>query len=134
VVRCGKYYSDVQRLFSAFPAGPAGFALFLLRVSIAGLFMSIYPARSITGWNGVLVGFEILLAILLCVGVFVPVMTALLCIVQVWLIYGDVNQRHACECFLVLETIALGLLGPGAYSVDSQRFGRRVLKLAEKSF
>jgi hypothetical protein len=96
--------------------------------------MSIYPARSITGWNGVLVGFEILLATLLCVGVFVPVMTTLLCILQVWLIYGDVNQRHACEFFLVLETIALGLLGPGAYSVDSRRFGRRVLKLAEKTF
>jgi putative oxidoreductase len=129
-----KYHPAVQRLFSAFPAGPAGFALFVLRVSIAGLFMSIYPAGSIAGWNGVLVGFEILLAILLCVGVFVPVMTMLLCILQVWLIYGDVNQRHACECFLVLETMALGVLGPGAYSIDSQRFGRRVLKLTEKDF
>jgi hypothetical protein len=81
-----------------------------------------------------LFGFEVLLAILLCAGAFVPAVTVLLCVVQVWLVYGDVNQRHACECFLVVETIALGLLGPGAYSIDSQRFGRRVLKFADKDF
>jgi uncharacterized membrane protein YhdT len=133
-IRFPKYHAVVQRLYSAFPAGAPGWALLLLRASIAGLFLSVYSARSITGWSGVLFLFEILLAVVLCAGVFVPVMTTLLCILQVWLIYGDVDQRHACECFLVVETIALGLLGPGAYSFDSQRFGRRVLKLAEKDF
>jgi len=132
--RFPKYHLVVQRLYSAFPAGAPGWALLLLRASIAGLFLSFYSARSITGWSGVLLLFEILLAVLLCAGVLVPVMTTLLCILQVWLIYGDVNQRHVCECFLVLQTIALGLLGPGAYSFDSQRFGRRVLKLVEKDF
>jgi hypothetical protein len=77
---------------------------------------------------------EILLAILLSAGVLVPVMTTVLCLLQLWLIYVDVNQRNACEFFLVLETMALGVLGPGAYSIDSRRFGRRVLKLAEKDF
>jgi hypothetical protein len=46
----------------------------------------------------------------------------------VWIGWG--GDSVAVALLMCLDAVALALLGPGAYSIDSYRFGRRVVVLA----
>jgi hypothetical protein len=47
----------------------------------------------------------------------------------VWLALGSGVEAGAVTIVLSLDALALALLGPGAYSLDSRRFGRRLVVL-----
>jgi len=118
----------VQRLFSMFPRGLPGLALLLLRVSAAvALLLNCYFNRSeISSWIQLV---TILVAATICIGFMTPVAaaTALVFHVFVWLGLGGISA--AALIVVVLDAVALALLGPGAYSLDAFRFGRRVVVL-----
>ena len=58
-------------------------------------------------------------------GAFTPVLCALCCCIEIAAIFGlrGVDALHMV--FSIVATAALGLLGPGAYSLDARMFGRR---------
>lgn len=107
-----------------FPQGGPGVALLLLRVSVVA-FLIIALAH----YNGpnllVMVG-----AILISFSLLIGFLTPFFCVIVVALVIGNIIiYPHASSVLCVIAIangIALGLLGPGAYSLDSKLFGRRV--------
>lgn len=111
-----------------FPSGLPGLALLLLRASVAvALFMdACCRAEENSGW---IQGFAVVLAVSLLAGFLTPivVLIALAIHLLIWLDLGIVSAT--VTIVIVLDAFALALLGPGAYSFDSFRFGRRVVDL-----
>jgi uncharacterized membrane protein YphA (DoxX/SURF4 family) len=107
----------VQRLFIMFPHGPPGLALLLLRAAVAIALLMQGFGRPIA----------ILLAIVILVGYWTPIFATAALVLHglVWLATGV--DSTAVAIVFCLDAIALALLGPGAYSLDSYRFGRRLV-------
>jgi uncharacterized membrane protein YphA (DoxX/SURF4 family) len=116
----------VQRLFSMFPSGLPGFALLLLRASVAlAILLEGYAHRQ--ELSGLVLGALVLLSATLCMGFLTPLAAALALVFQMvaWASLDDNGiELHAVA---ILDALALALLGPGAYSVDAYRFGRRIV-------
>lgn len=111
-----------------FPRGLPGLALLLLRVStVLALLLNCYLNRSeISAW--IQLG-AVLIALCICVGFLTPIAasTALLFHVLVW--FSTAGISSTALIVVALDALALALLGPGAYSIDGYRFGRRVVVL-----
>jgi hypothetical protein len=111
-----------------FPPGLPGLALLLLRVSVAvALLLEAFAHRhALPGWLEV---GAILVAMSLCAGYFTPIVAVLAVVSHcaIWLGLG-VGDAVIAAAF-ALDATALALLGPGAYSIDSYRFGRRLVIL-----
>jgi hypothetical protein len=113
-----------------FPDGLPGLALVLLRgsVGLTILHQGCAHYGALPVW---LVAAMVLLAVLLAAGVFTPVLALAAIAVQLIGITGhgisgvDVVMVVASS----LNALALAMLGPGAYSLDAHRFGRRVVDL-----
>ncbi len=119
---------DVQRLFIMFPTGLPGFALLLLRASVAiALLTQGYASRqSLPGWAE---GATILVFLLLSAGYLTPIVALVGLAIHgfIWWALGPAGAVAVTT--ILLDAVALALLGPGAYSIDSYRFGRRVVVL-----
>jgi hypothetical protein len=113
-----------------FPPGPPGLALLLLRASVAlALLLDGYTHRdALPGWVHAA---AILISLVVSVGYFTPIAaaTALVLHAVVWFAAGGGVGATAIAAVLALDALALALLGPGAYSLDSRRFGRRLVVL-----
>jgi len=74
-------------------------------------------------------GAAIVLSVILCVGYLTPVasVAALVFHAIVWASVGA--ESIAAATMTTFDALALALLGPGGYSIDSFRFGRRVVLL-----
>jgi len=107
-----------------FPAGVPGVALLLLRVGVAATIFA-------TGWNSRMRAPFLLLLVLhclfLCLGIFTPVLAALGCVFE--LVSAVFMNDHSIVAVFSpsLDAAAVAMLGPGAYSLDARRFGRRVI-------
>ena len=117
----------MKHIFFAFPGGFAGVALLCLRASVM-LFIVTAPAV-VTAPSSWIVALSCLAAILISAGYLtriVAALCALACAITIW------PMAAASPLFLlphVLDAAALALIGPGAFSVDAQLFGRRTLHL-----
>jgi hypothetical protein len=111
-----------------FPPGLPGAALFLLRVGIVGmLFDSTLQNSSNGNVNPLRIVALTLITILLLCGAFTPI-AGILSIIFEAMSWSVWNGLRSFEFFLqALVMIALVLLGPGAYSIDSKMFGRRLI-------
>jgi hypothetical protein len=113
-----------------FPPGPPGLALLLLRLSVAiALLLHAYLHRdALPGWVHAI---AILISLVVSVGYLTPIAAAaaLACHALVWLEVGAEAGFVLVALVPALDALALALLGPGAYSVDSHRFGRRLVVL-----
>jgi hypothetical protein len=113
-----------------FPPGPPGLALLLLRASVAmALLFDSYAHRgALPGW---IHGTAILISLVVSVGYLTPIAaaTALVLHAIVWFAVGGGADASAVAAVLALNAVALALLGPGAYSLDARRFGRRLVVL-----
>lgn len=116
----------VQRLFTTFPPGWPGVGLLFLRssVAIALPFESALCHPALPGWMQAV---AILLSITLLAGYLTPIV-AVVCLFVHALIWCRVGTGSTADAIIVcLDLTALALLGPGGYSVDAFRFGRRVI-------
>jgi len=116
----------VQRLFSMFPSGWPGLGLLFLRLSVAGALVLTTQLAQPTpsGWT---YAAAIVIAVTLCTGVFTPV-GACFGLVS----HAVIGSRASVGgpwlgAVFCLAALALVMLGPGAYSIDALRFGRRVV-------
>ena len=102
--------------------------LVFLRFSVAvALLAEAYCHRqNLPGW---LQGVTVLLSIPLFAGWLTPIAAAFGLFLHgaIWLKFGAASP--AAAIIAPLDVVALVLLGPGAYSVDALRFGRRVVVL-----
>jgi hypothetical protein len=111
-----------------FPRGWPGIGLLCLRFSVAiAVLVEGYPhQRHLPA--GIQVA-AILLSITLFAGYLTPIAAAIGLLFHglIWLSFGGGNA--AVAIIVSLDTFALALVGPGGYSVDASRFGRRVVVL-----
>jgi hypothetical protein len=118
----------VQRLYSIFPGGLPGLGLLLLRASvgIALLLESYGHHPGLFMWIQVTAR---LLAALLIAGFLTPFAATLALAAHglIWCLAGIGSA--VIGSVVCLDALALAFLGPGEYSVDSFRFGRRVVVL-----
>jgi uncharacterized membrane protein YphA (DoxX/SURF4 family) len=118
----------MQRLFSMFPPGWPGLALLLLRVSVAtALLLQGYGHRLwLSGW---MLGVVVPLCACLCVGFLTPIGAILAVLFHVLAWSSPSIGSAGTTAIALLDALALAMLGPGAYSIDAYRFGRRVVVL-----
>lgn len=110
-----------------FPAGAAGCGLVLLRVCAAGMLIrnSIVDATvPIPTWQ---IASVIIVVIALCLGAFTPVSCCVSAAMQILLALDgrESNPYHIAFTFCVTSSVFF--LGPGAFSLDSHLFGRRLI-------
>jgi hypothetical protein len=118
----------MQRLFSMFPAGLPGAALLLLRITIAGLLfvavLSDEPAGRIATWKAISLGVTCLLLLL---GALTPLASVSSVAIEATYWPGTQGLKSVDLALIMLLSVAMFVLGPGAYSVDSKMFGRRLI-------
>jgi hypothetical protein len=120
----------MQRLFTMFPLGSAGIALFLLRLSAAAmLLMLAFPRAEVSSAQWVFAGLAVLAAFVV-VGVFTPVLCTLCCCLEIAALFSLRGVEALYTLLAIVNTAALGLLGPGGYSLDARMFGRRRVVLS----
>jgi hypothetical protein len=118
----------MQRLFSMFPRGAPGVALLLLRASVTTALLAdaCQNRQSISAWIQAL---ALLAALAVSAGYLTPIgaLTAVAVHARLWLALGTGDM--AVAAVIVFDAVALALVGPGAYSIDAYRYGRRVVVL-----
>ncbi len=73
----------------------------------------------------------VLVSIALAIGIFTPVVSSIVCVYAIAdLLIGLRFDRLVVT--LILNSIALALLGPGAYSLDARLFGLKVVVISPR--
>ncbi len=110
-----------------FPGGAAGYGLLILRLCAAGMLMhSAAPNEEIIIPLWELAGTAVV-ALLLCIGLLTPLSCGLSGCIQIALGFDPSHRDLLDSLFSLLVILALFLLGPGGFSVDSRLFGRRLI-------
>jgi len=127
----------MQRLFSNFAGGWPGVGLLLLRLLIGAAQLHFGIAGMHAG--DPLVSFVVPIicvstGILLLIGLFTPVAGAMAAVVKTGLGISRFSSHSADPwVFLAVAILAaaLAMIGPGAWSIDARRFGRKHIDLSE---
>ena len=124
----------VTKFLSRYPDGAAGIALVLLRLACAWIaFLVIVrpPFPQFSPNASIVISAAFALALALGFGTrIVAFVLAAAAIATAFRTGSDIAltmTARACGC------AALGLLGPGAYSIDANVFGRRVIRLEPRA-
>jgi putative oxidoreductase len=121
----------VQRFFSRFPDGPPGAGLLLLRIVAAVTAMrygvaqmTALPVATLDTVTGAL---SIASSLAVLVGLFTPGSAAVMAVAIAWSwVRHSVAPLPASAAVLTIaDAVAISLLGPGAYSIDTRLFGPR---------
>jgi putative oxidoreductase len=121
----------MRRLFSSFASGWPGIGLLLLRIVCGGFlvtdgFEKCHAGQPIASLIASL--FAIVDGTLLVTGLWTPVAGPLVIVLSMWGIL--VQHRDPRPCILLAAIgAALGLVGPGALSLDARLFGWKRLDL-----
>jgi uncharacterized membrane protein YphA (DoxX/SURF4 family) len=112
-----------------FPAGTAGAALFILRVSIAVSLLvdgTAHWALTNSFWAAALF---VLPAGLLCLGFLTPYCAGAGLILQLIILAAFHGPDTLHLSLSMVNCGVLAVLGPGAYSIDARLFGRRIVSV-----
>jgi putative oxidoreductase len=127
----------LQRLFSTFASGWPGVGLLLLRLltGAAVIYFGIAnvleaPPLAIT----VLQIIGAVAGILLLIGLGTPVAGTLAAIVKVWIALSRFFSHSGDPWIPIVQAVlgaVLAMVGPGAWSIDAQLFGRKRIDFPE---
>ena len=124
-----------RRSFSAFPDGWPGHGLLLLRLTL-GLPLIYWGVTDLTSaYHPVIPTLAASIAAILVVsGLFTSVAAGIVVLAQVWmavsLAFAHEGER-SMHLFLAAAAASIAMLGPGAWSLDARRFGRKVFEIGE---
>jgi uncharacterized membrane protein YphA (DoxX/SURF4 family) len=130
----------LQKLFCTFPDGRPGFGLLLLRglVSITLVTQAI-PQLTTTNvglLNVCVACLELLTAICLLVGFLTPLVAIVIGLGAILLAFLDVPLRVQYSFYtlhtlinVIVLSVVIFFLGPGAFSFDARMFGRREIRI-----
>ena len=111
-----------------FPTGLPGVGLIAVRVTVAAMLLVDGSPQCMGCAIGSLVA-----AVCLVIGILTPYAAAFAGCLEFWRLCtrDNVDLFHSIAAMVV--SLALGVLGPGAYSVDNKIFGRRLVNLPHGS-
>ena len=119
----------MQKLFSAFPGGWPGLGLLLLRALVGVTLIAQIVAYiesttlSVLGW--MIIALVLIIASCLLLGFMTPIMAGATGLGAIALALFSLFETNQTLLNLLVLTIAIALLGPGAFSIDARMFGRR---------
>jgi hypothetical protein len=111
-----------------FPTGAAGIALVILRLSATVALLLYGTEHPFIAWSFILL---VLPASALCLGFVTPYASGISCLIELATLVRPGTQPVFLIIISILNTAALGMLGPGAYSLDARIFGRRVVRFSD---
>jgi putative oxidoreductase len=128
----------VQRLFSTFADGWPGAGILLLRL-LAGAALIAFGISSIReGPLPLTVALQIIgiaAAVLLLVGAFTPLAGVLAAAAKLWIAISQFFSHSGDPWVALAQAVlaaALAMIGPGSWSIDARRFGRKHIDLPER--
>ena len=129
----------LQRLFSTFPDGWPGFGLLLLRVGmgIAVIWLGIQDFLTV-GKEPVAIAREFVAVIggtFLIAGFWTPITGTLIAIDELWIalsVPSSQGDGHWLCLLLAVLAAATAMVGPGAWSIDAFRFGRKRFDIGKR--
>lgn len=113
-----------------FPSGMAGIALLFLRLSVTATMLldgTTVGSQPPSAW---ILAVIIVTAIFLLIGLLTPYNSVLCCLLELRLLASASAGDEFHIVMSVLNGIILAILGPGAISLDSRIFGRRLVSLS----
>jgi uncharacterized membrane protein YphA (DoxX/SURF4 family) len=115
-----------------FPTGLPGIGLIAIRVTVAAMLLVDGSAYAAPQSMGCAIG-SLVAAVCLVSGILTPYAAAFAGCLEFWRLCtrDNVDLFHLIAAIVV--SLALGVLGPGAYSVDNKIFGRRLVNLPHGS-
>ena len=112
-----------------FPTGLVGVALLVLRIFVAiTIVINLTDHWTTSSWIIFGAGFA---ALSLCLGLLTPYFSVLSALLQSGILVYPGGNRFQLITSIVGSGIVT-VLGPGAYSIDSRIFGRKLLELPPK--
>lgn len=118
----------MQRLFTMFPSGMAGAGLLILRVCSAAVLLVDGHSNPLEGKSIWLLLPFLMMSGTLCIGLFTPYAAAIGCLIELNAVW-ETDGQVAFHCIVAaLNTATVGMLGPGAYSIDARLFGRKLIR------
>ena len=112
-----------------FPQGAPGFALLLLRISVATIFLTSIANQSLVSSVPLVCAGVLLISGSLSIGFLTPYLSVVSFVSGVAILLLNPHSYSVVQVALLFNAAALALLGPGAYSVDARLFGLRVTVL-----
>jgi uncharacterized membrane protein YphA (DoxX/SURF4 family) len=115
-----------------FPTGLPGVGLIAVRVTVAAMLLVDGSPYAATQSMGRAIG-SLVAAVCLVIGILTPYAATFAGCLEFWRLCtrDNVDLFHLIAAIVV--TLALGVLGPGAYSMDNKIFGRRLVNLPHGS-
>ena len=108
-----------------FPPGWPGIGLLLLRISVAAACLLAYiQCETRAAW---VLPTVIPMSACLCAGALIPLAAVLAVALELTAARSLRVNGAGLLVITIIDAAALALLGPGAYSLDALRFGRRVI-------
>jgi putative oxidoreductase len=126
--------SFVQRLFSTFPNGWPGIGILLQRVLTAATLFCYWIAhlRDTSQFASIVPHmFAAVAGILLLVGLWTPIVGALVAVMEIWAIFSRSGDPWISIMLAVLGA-TLAMIGPGAWSIDAHLFGRKHFEIPQR--
>jgi uncharacterized membrane protein YphA (DoxX/SURF4 family) len=110
-----------------FPAGAAGWGLLLLRLCAAGMLIRISTLNATVSMPTWEIAAILILVAAFCLGLATPITCCVSAVLQIVLLSRAHEPDYFRFAFFFCVNAALFLLGPGAFSLDSRLFGRRLI-------